>query len=180
MIRLILPLVLQGVVTVQNFGPSDLRVTARFTDYSIEQTVLSHSEKDFTVYTDGFALIETNSPDIQAWTVIDGVTFKATRLEGHNRAFAASPDSGVAIANPWREDVTGTFWIYRAAYGTLVDYVQNTFRSGKTAVGFFREMIYPVEGDVVVQLVSRRPLGVVAAECMAGCIGIPVHAVGVN
>ena len=194
----VVPLVGPGAtVTIQNDGPMDQYIRVSLSESVWQHRFPARSAQVLTferecqrppgeprnclVTTElEYALVQAQTEEYRAWSVMDGTTFAAINLNTFVRAVYVKPETGLAIVNPWGQTSRLTFARYIDGVERLPQ-TRLTLAPGSITVGFYRDLAGPVPPEgVMVLMLSELQLAVGAAECVERCVSIPVSAIGVR
>ena len=175
--RYVIPLVKEGSeIVVQNFDVADQTVTVRTFAKAEPFEMAARSILRLRSKERGFVVVEAASNPLMTWSVVDGVMLRGVQLNTHNRSFIANRDTGVAIANPWDQAVDLTFWNYHS--DGQITFEALTVEAGSSLAVFYSTLV-DFDGDVLVSVLSRRPLAIAAARFDGWQFqSVPVVAVG--
>lgn len=121
----------------------------------------------------GYVRIGRRYP-VLAWSVVAGTVFQARLADSVASVFAATPQTGISIANPFGEPVAFTFWIFDSSSQSSRS-INDVIPALGHVVDYVSRWTGPVKSNTTVVLASAKPIVIGVARCMTpgACESIP-------
>jgi len=165
-------------IVLVNDEPNIQTITVSFHEAVLNYTLRPYEVKKFVSPERGYALVQSDKTDFTAYSIVAGAVFNSQRLNTFDRGFLATPQTGLAISNPWQTPIKISL-VSENVNGKEL-YFTREIGSGETFDGFIGDMLIVPSDSVWITVLSEMPVFLGIADCDSQtCRNMQVKSYGV-